>query len=193
MPANIQISFRGSNRSLGGADRIIERLLARLHLGLGRCTDANYRHAAGQLCQPLLQQLLPRSAGDSGCTAHRCFSPAPLTTVLFSLVTTTRFADPSTSMVAFPSLTPTSSQIIRPPVSIARSLRSNSLAMVTPSLQMIGNPSSPGSAPTSVPRSRARHRRAASHPPGSSPGRRSGTGALVDVPRDALPLCFTCY
>ena len=46
------------HRRLGGADRVVERLLLRLHLRFGRRADADHRDAAGELGQPLLQ-LLP--------------------------------------------------------------------------------------------------------------------------------------
>ena len=37
--------------------RVIDAILALLHLGLGRATDADHRNAAGELGQPLLQLL----------------------------------------------------------------------------------------------------------------------------------------
>ena len=43
------------DRRLGRADRVVERLLLRFHLRLGRRPDPDDGHAAGELGQPLLQ------------------------------------------------------------------------------------------------------------------------------------------
>ena len=57
------------DRGAGRVQRVVDAVLALLHLGLGRAADADHRHAAGQLRQPLLQLLAvvvarwsPRSA-----------------------------------------------------------------------------------------------------------------------------------
>lgn len=47
----------------GRADGVVERLLLRLHLGLGRSADPDHGHAAGQLCETLLELLLVILAG----------------------------------------------------------------------------------------------------------------------------------
>src|SRR5581483_868962 len=43
------------DRGAGGVHRVVDAILARLHLDLGRAADADRRDAPGQLRQPLLQ------------------------------------------------------------------------------------------------------------------------------------------
>ncbi len=45
------------DRGLGRVHRVVDAVLALLHLDLGRAADADHRDAAGQLRQPLLQLL----------------------------------------------------------------------------------------------------------------------------------------
>ena len=51
------------DRRLRGVDGVVERLLPALHLGFGRRADADHRHAARQLRQPLLELLAIVVAG----------------------------------------------------------------------------------------------------------------------------------
>ena len=92
------------DRRLGRADRVVERVLARLHLRLRRRADADHRHAARELGEPLLELLLVVVAGglldlaaDLRHAARRCAlrSPAPPMIVVVSLSATTRLARPS--------------------------------------------------------------------------------------------------
>ena len=89
---------------LGGADGIVERVLAAFISDFDRRPDADHRDAAGEFRQPLLQLLLVVVAGglgDLGLQSGRCApsmadrSPAPPTIVVSSLSTTTRLARPS--------------------------------------------------------------------------------------------------
>src|SRR5262249_49006850 len=45
------------HRGAGCVHRVIDEVLALLHFGFGRPTDADHSHAAGELGQPLLQLL----------------------------------------------------------------------------------------------------------------------------------------
>src|SRR3546814_1171498 len=49
--------FRSLDRGAGRVHRVVDAILALLHLDLGRAADPDHRHAAGQLRQPLLQLL----------------------------------------------------------------------------------------------------------------------------------------
>src|SRR5690606_28511310 len=51
------------DRGLGGSDRVVQRVLLRLHLRLRRRTDADHRDAARELGEPLLELLLVVVAG----------------------------------------------------------------------------------------------------------------------------------
>ena len=46
------------DRGAGRMHRVVDAILALLHLDLGRAADADHRNAAGELGQPLLQLLL---------------------------------------------------------------------------------------------------------------------------------------
>jgi hypothetical protein len=89
-PATRQDAFL--DRSAGCMHRVVDAILALLHLGLCRTTDADHRHAASKLGQTLLQL-------------------APLTIVVFSFSIITFLARPSMLTVTLSSLMPRSSEI----------------------------------------------------------------------------------
>ena len=107
------------DRRAGRMHRVIDAVLALLHLDLGAAANADHRDAAGQLRQPLLQLLAIVVRG--GLLDLRriwlqrplmsSFLPAPSTIVVFSFSISIRFALPSMSRVTFSSLMPRSSLI----------------------------------------------------------------------------------
>ena len=161
--------------------RVVDAVLALLDLGLGRTADADDRHAAGQLRQPLLQLLAVVVRGGLLDLRLDLRDPAldlvlarrrRRRSVVFSFSIITRLARPSMSSVTFSSLMPRSSLITWPSVSTAMS---SSIA-----LRRSPKPGALTAATLRPPRSLLTTRVARASPSTSSATIRSG-----------LPLCTT--
>src|SRR5881409_2128847 len=117
------------HRRAGRIERILHPRLLFLHRRLGRGTDLDHRHAAGELGQALLQLLpvvvrgrlldLRPNLLDAPSIVEAL--PAPSTIVVLSLSTTTFLARPRSSSLMFSSLIPRSSVRALPPVRTAMS------------------------------------------------------------------------
>ena len=118
------------DRGAGRVQRVLDARLLLLHLDFGRRADADHRHAADQLRQPLLQLLAVVVRGGlldlRADLLDAALDVAPSCRrrrrcVVLSLSTTMRLARPRSLSVTFSSLMPSSSAMTLPPVRMAMS------------------------------------------------------------------------
>ena len=118
------------DRGAGRVERVIDAVLALLHLDLGGAADPDHRNAAGELGQPLLQLLLVvvgggvldlrLDLGDAGLDLRLLAGAVDDRGVVLGRCGRA-WRVPSISSVTFSSLMPRSSLITWPPVRMAMS------------------------------------------------------------------------